>query len=184
MDTRARRERMQALHQQWKGRHTCGVGSRPENVKNAIHILSLVIQHLDIRSVLDAGCGDQSWIHEAIPGHVKYRGVDLIPWTPEVRVLDFVDHDIPGVDVQERPYLVFCRTVLIHLDAADVASALVNFMDRADFLLATHNPRGYNEGSQLPVGEPWNLAAPPFSLGEPLAMYEDCNNMLGLWGLN
>ena len=175
MGTVERRARMTLLSRQWANRHPCGVGSQPENVHNAKRILQSVIHDLDVKTMLDAGCGDQSWVRE-VTQDVDYTGIDPMDWTAEVKVLDFVSEPLPKVD------LIFCRTVLIHLNPEDVIEALANFRRSCDYLLVTHDPNGDNAGSHLPVGEPWNLAIAPFNLGPPLSVWYDHDNHLALWG--
>ena len=75
-----------------------------------------------------------------------------------------------------RADAILCRDCLVHLSDASIAQALKNFKASGSrYLLTTSFPQHQNssivqEGYQW---QPLNLQAPPFLLGEPLAVIEE-----------
>lgn len=131
-------------------------------------------EELEVRSVVDAGCGDGLW-QPTLPG---YYGVDIVPDVIErckerfpwrrYEVLDFVSRPLPPCNA------VLCRDALQHLSLYDCLQALDNFRAADATILFASSHRSY-ANANIKTGEwyPVNLEAPPFSLGEPLREMAD-----------
>lgn len=135
---------------------------------------------LEIKSVLDAGCGDCNWQPE-FPG---YTGVDIVPEaimaarkrhpTWDFRIADICADPVPVVDA------VLCRDALQHMTPGEGVDALSNLQARTEarYLMAGTFADGRNDARMRTGGyyEP-DLTQPPFQLGDPVALVPD-----GMWG--
>jgi len=174
-----------------------GSGSSIEATKNTRRILSTVFALYNISNVLDAPCGDLTWmplVWEKNP-HVRYIGADIVPELieehkakysdKEFLVLDLVTDKLPDVD------LIFCRDALQHLREADIMKALDNISgSKAKYLLTSTYMRQSKEDNMKDIRTgSWNhrnLLLEPFSLGDPIAIFAEqdpIHKFLGLWKL-
>lgn len=182
-----------------------GTGSTIAETRGLIEQLPSWLDQFGIRSLVDV-CGDFNWQFAALQRtHFleTYVGIDIVneaidaarrrfeqqhaqePLRLPVRfqTCDVVHGEIPLAEA------ILLRDVLVHLRTADVFLALDNIR-RAGirFLIATTFP-GY-ENSEIQTGA-WrvlNMAAPPFTLGEPLDVLDEANPLvplksLGIWKL-
>jgi len=138
--------------------------------------LQALLRELQVRSLLDAGCGDFNWMKETeLPG-CRYIGVDVVPELiarnrvrhggagREFRTADLTRDRLPAVD------LIFCRDCLVHLSLDDALRALANFRRSGSrYLLATtFVERAENPDIATGDWRPLNLERPPFGLPAPL----------------
>lgn len=182
----------------WGESHASGWGSTPDYTKVTQDIVSTVIDQFQLKSMVDAACGDFAWmplVLQRVTSDFKYTGCDIVPALiernaaaypqHEFRVLDFVADDLPVAD------LIFCRDALQHLPVADIKKALHNFSrSGARYLLAsTHLRRtGWRNARECRVGQcrDRNLLLNPFNLPDPIAVFSEqdaSHKFLGLWKL-
>ena len=192
----------QAWHQiatQFYGRDTVnGPGSTMAATEHVRAGLRDLLDRHNVRTMLDAPCGDQNWIR-----HIDLDGIDYTGWDvvedlvtdnavrfPDRRfaVRNLLQHDFPRVD------LILCRDFTIHLPTAEVASLLTRFKaSGSHWLLTTHYPGGHNDYTFPESGHdnrpgywahPWNLEIAPFNLaGRVEAIREDDDHELVLYQL-
>jgi hypothetical protein len=142
----------------------CGPGSLPKNAQHAANAISAVVAEYEVKSVNNAGCGDEVWI-QPLPG---YKGYDLEN-----------GFDIT-IDVMPRCDLIICRDVFIHMRAELILAALKLF--DAKLLLATTHNDSYGLYETRPYNRHTNLAGEPFNLNE-VKRYPDGDHWLGLYWL-
>ena len=159
-----------------------------------------LLAEYEVRTLLDAGCGDFHWLgHTDLTG-IDYIGVDvvaeLIAANRSRRAganrtwlnLDIAADPLPDAD------LILCRDCLVMLSFADALRALANFRrSGARYLLATTFPgRSANTDASTGQWRPLDLQQPPFGLPPPLALVnEGCteaggryaDKSLALWRL-
>ena len=162
--------------------------------------LPIILQWLNVNSLLDLPCGDFHWMSSVpLEGRV-YIGADIVPsivhqnieqhgdtGTRQFLILDGIDDSLPKVD------LILCRDLVIHLPNEDVLRLLKNFVrSGSKYLLLTrflvqygHIPiNGTVEYGGFravdPCLAPFNLPPPIVSLPESQGPYKT----LGLWELN
>lgn len=112
-----------------------GFGSKHEQTRAVRNYLPSLIQRLNVRSLLDVGCGDLHWLGPLLPELPlqSYHGIDLVAdviadnraawgYLPHVKfhVLDVVFDPLPVAD------LVLVRDCFFHLASAYVLMALAN----------------------------------------------------------
>jgi SAM-dependent methyltransferase len=161
-----------------------GSGSTLSATANLRVQLPRLIEGYGVRSMLDAPCGDFHWMNQlGVEDLVdRYCGFDIVPeliaanrrtWGSDrvrFKVADLVKVRVPAVD------LILCRHLLIHLPLEDALQVLRNFSASGSrYLLITDQPQTAENVEILWTGSfrPVNLALPPFSLPEPLAILED-----------
>ena len=163
--------------------------------------LIALLEARQIRSIVDAPCGDFNWMPQVLAQRdISYTGVDIVEAliarnqsrhaaaNRRFLCLDMTRAALPRAD------LILCRDGLVHLSFADARAAIRNFRrSGARYLLATH-VRGSAMNRDVPTGG-WrvlNLQAAPFSLPPPLALIDErCTHLggiyrdkrLGLWDL-
>jgi 2-polyprenyl-3-methyl-5-hydroxy-6-metoxy-1,4-benzoquinol methylase len=173
-----------------------GRGSTLESTVTLREQLPKLLVELEVKSILDAGCGDFNWMRTVNLGGINYIGVDVVE--PLIQrnqkmygaghrtflIADITTDPLPSADI------VLCRECLIHLPNAQVAMALQNFRAAgAKYLLATTNP-AITENVDIWPGSfrPINLEIAPFNLPKPIRTILDGakgsdleNSRLGLW---
>jgi SAM-dependent methyltransferase len=156
--------------------------------------LPSLLSALEVKSLLDAACGDFNWMQRVDLGQVKYVGVDVVPELIKQNrlkyeaarrtfvVLDITRAKLPQSDV------ILCRDCFIHLSFRDIQVALDNFERSGSFFLLATTHIDVRENTDVESGgwRPVNLCLPPFSFPAPLRLItEDAElgKCLGLWQL-
>jgi hypothetical protein len=175
-----------------------GRGSTLAATKQLRRILPQILEKLQVRTMLDAPCGDFHWMGRVHLPLDQYIGVDVVRdlikknnklhGDNNHRFLhrDIITDELPRAD------LVLCRDCIMHLPNEAITLALKNIKKSgADYLLIT-NHRGVQKNQDLEVAggfRPVNLLLPPFSFPAPLMEIEEAKNRhlgqtLALWKLN
>lgn len=149
-----------------------GPGSSMEYTATLRATLPFLIQKFKIETILDAGCGDMTWMqHVPLPDNVYYHGVDIVESVIEKnKALERPNFSFSVGDIvedkMERADLVICRDVLFHLSNKSIGNFLSNFLDSdSDYLLTTSHT-GILRNEDIADGgfRYLNLRAPPFHL--------------------
>jgi SAM-dependent methyltransferase len=176
-----------------------GEGSDMVQTAEIRRVLPELMRELQIKSFLDAPCGDWFWMKETPLGVDKYIGADIVEKLIEDNRQKFSDEkheficrdlakdDLPCVD------LIFCRDCLVHLNYADVMKVLENFKRSGSKYLLTTTFAGRAENKDLVGKDIWrtlNLQVAPFNFPQPVKLINeqcteaDCkftDKSLGLW---
>lgn len=173
-------------------------GATIEQTRAITRALPGLLQEVGAGSLLDAGCGDFTWLSAADLHGIQYVGVDFLEPTQaknaryanqEVSFItaDFLNADLPRADV------ILCRDVLVHLSDEQTRQAIANFKrSGAQWLLTTTFPN-QTRNWDTPTGgwralnfqqAPWNWAAPARLITEGLDDPEFADKALGLWRLS
>jgi hypothetical protein len=168
-----------------------GLGSETAATAAIRQTLPALLRRLTARSLLDAPCGDASWITDCVRG-LDYIGVDIVQSLITVNaeraargeiagrfVLADVTRDrLPPADV------ILCRDCLVHLSFENVRRAMTQFRaSGAKWLLTTTFPE-WEANSDCEDGD-WralNLQRPPFGWPPPAELInERCDEGDGGW---
>jgi len=114
----------------WK-KHPCGPGSTFVYTENLRLNLGKFLEKHNITSMVDAPCGDYSWMHvTSLPSITTYIGGDIVDFLlddnknkyPDIcfQKLDLTCDQLPDVD------LLFCRDCLLHLSFEDINKVFKN----------------------------------------------------------
>lgn len=178
-----------------------GLGSEDDATRHLRSELPKMLACLQIKSLLDAPCGDASWIN-TIDWDVEYIGVDIVPEIVhslqqakqqnlihgEYLLADLTCDDLLKADA------VLCRDCLVHFSFETIQRAIHNIKrSGAKYLITTTFPQ-WNENRDIENGD-WralNFEQPPFAWGKPVALLnEGCteadggypDKSLGVWEL-
>lgn len=164
----------------WKAGETLsGPGSTLKNTVRLRNELPQLLQRFQIRSLLDAPCGDLNWISHTDLTGIEYTGVDIVKEVINVNrekfpgknflVADITMDKLPGADA------VLCRDCFIHLPNAMILEAISNFRESGIRFLITNTYNFIKDNTDIKPGQfrMINLLLPPFSLPAPLAGIEE-----------
>jgi hypothetical protein len=176
---------------------TSGRGSEAACTIKIQESLVSILQEFNIKSIVDAPCGDFNWMSRVPLSSIDYQGLDIVPEVIEkartkynkvglsFTVADITKTPLPTVD------LIICRDGLVHLSFKDIFSALKNFKNsHSTYLLTTTYPN-LSVNRNIPSGSwrPLNFEKPPFNFSPPILIFRDpsddtgCNpdKSLALW---
>ena len=169
----------------WKSRESIsGVGSGTEQTQSITNALSLLINDMSIKSVLDIPCGDFKWMKKVDLTGVRYTGADIVDALVsnnsehygiipdrEFIVLDLIRDQLPEDD------LLIVRDCLVHLSFYDAIAAIQNIRSSGcRYLLATTFPEcRINYDITTGGWRRLNLRKEPFCFPDPiLEINENC----------
>lgn len=172
-----------------------GAGSTLATTASIRQELPQLFEELNVRSLLDAPCGDCNWIRH-IPGlsRLEYIGGDIVQALIEENRQRYADSNASFVhlDITSSPLpkadLWLCRDCLIHLSFNDIEQVLANFKRSSIryWCLTTH--RRIERNIDIPTGHcrMLNLEKPPFNFPAPVRYLsdedvEETGKCLGLW---
>ena len=153
--------------------------------------LPLLFEDLQIRSLVDAPCGDFNWMKEMRLGLDRYIGADILGdivaenqrryGGPRCRFvkMDVTSETLPPADC------ILCRDCLVHFSFAEALTTLRNFkLSGARYVLTTtFTGRRRNDDTAGGAWRPLNLQASPFDFPEPLRIVnERCSEARGAYG--
>lgn len=155
--------------------------------------LARLFEQLQIRTLVDAGCGDVNWLADLSASLELYLGVDIVERLAlqNSRIFGhrpghfFKTLDIAR-DVLPRADAILCRNVLSHLPNADIAAALSQFAKSGAtwLLVTTHEGITHNQDAACGAWRPVDLTAAPFGLPPPEQRIADGQGRwLGVWRL-
>jgi len=196
--TRTRAESFSAIYRNkaWRtdasNRSLSGPGSELARTETIRQQLPGLLEALGIRTLLDIGCGDWTWMKELMLP-CDYVGIDIVDTvirantqlygSDRVRFLclDAVEDPLPESDA------VLCRDVLFHLSFEDIHRVLAKVCaSRARLLLATCDMRtAINADIISGDFRLLNLTRHPFMFPAPTAQIADNemlpDRILGVW---
>lgn len=187
-------------HNKWGGTESVsGSGSSLKETENIRKFIESLIIRFQIKTILDAPCGDFNWFKEINLEELNvksYTGADIVEeliiknrekYTDKIRTFrtaDITIDELPKVD------LIICRDCLQHLPLYKALNALQNFKrSGSKYLLASTVPNITNSKDiKAGDGRLLNLELPPFKFPKPIAMIDDYNLLdpwkkIALWSL-
>lgn len=168
----------------------CGAGSTLANTEHLRAHLVEVLHRLDVKTLLDAPCGDFNWMAQVDLGGIEYIGADYSVENLVIAKnrqasgtfieLDIVREDLPDADA------MLCRDFYQHLPNQMVFAALRNFLASGiSWLLATtHEGKSNSDIAFAGMFRHINLCLPPFNFPEPSILIADppgSGHFLGAW---
>lgn len=176
---------------------SCGAGSKLANTTSIRAWLPTLFKELDIKTLLDAPCGDFNWMAHTDLSGIDYCGVDFdaehidvaarrssvpgcAPKSKRLFELDIAYDKLPRAD------MVLCREFLQHLPNEQVDRVIKSFCDSGSewFLATSHDNEINTDILFLGMFRPLNLTKDPFELPSARQSVEDqpgSGRILGLW---
>lgn len=164
----------------WGERETVsGLGSRVEANRSLIAALPGLFKRYDIKSVVDAPCGDFNWMRHVDLSSVAYTGVDIVPELIDANLAAFANERIKfchlNVLTDQLPDsdLIICKDLMIHLSNEQILRLVSNIKNSgARMLLATTAVDTRRTNSDIPMGyyRKIDLTKAPFDFPAPLEL--------------
>jgi hypothetical protein len=167
-------------NKKWKV-HPCGPGSTLEYTTNLRLQLGKILEKHNITSMIDAPCGDYSWMSVTnLPSVTTYIGGDIVEYlikensqkypTVNFQVIDLTTDNLPDVD------LLFCRDCLLHLSFADIhkifnkiSQSNIKYVFLSNFLEGIENYKDIETGKARYI----NFLESPFNFENPIDSITD-----------
>jgi SAM-dependent methyltransferase len=208
---RSRQESFEYIYKKglWKDEAdivSSGNGSTLAATLDVRTIISKIIKDYHLRSIVDAGCGDITWMPVLLADLLKegisiqYTGCDITKFLVEQNAakyednknIKFLHRDLVTDDIPKGD-LVICRDVIQHLLIGDGIQALKNISNSGSrYLLATTYPRQSDIVNNRELKKTGycisrDLMRAPYNLPDPIVMFNENNEVyhkyLGLWKL-
>lgn len=173
-------ERFELIYKKnfWSSKESSsGIGSENKNTVNIKKSIIRIIKDHEIKSVLDAPCGDFNWIKNILNENLQYTGGDIVKDLIYENIrkfkqknINFVQLDITTNQLPQAD-LMICRDCLIHLSFEKIRKFFQNFKkSNIKYLLLTSYKLKQTEKKiinlDIPDGEfrEIDMSEPPFSL--------------------
>jgi hypothetical protein len=177
-----------------------GPGSTWSATKLLRHQIRRAISELNIRTMLDAPCGDANWICEVAQHLDLYIGIDIVPQliasnavfhaerNMAFKVADLTTDQLPKVDA------IFSRDCLVHLPLEMAMDGLRRFVFSGSTYLICTTFTGTKENLDTVRPGPWrqlNLEIAPFNFPPPVRLICErtagepyADKSMGIWRLD
>lgn len=153
--------------------------------------LPKILNQINAKTIIDAPCGDFTWMKEVDLNDFQYIGIDIVE---ELIVKNnneyangrrtFLARDIVK-DIIPTADLMLCRDCFVHLSNRDILRTIRNFKRSGSLYLLTTTFTKLEKNSNLVSGRGWrpiNLQRPPFNFPEPLEIInENCTEADGMY---
>ncbi len=163
-------------HNLWKSKETVsGPGSTEKSTENLISSLKLLFAELNVKSILDAGCGDFGWMKNIVGNEIDYTGIDVVDELIKINSqkyqasnIRFVKKDIANESLPCAD-LIICRDVLVHYSINDIKKSFRNFIESGSQYILTTSFEECSNNEEIFTGgwRPLNLEIEPFNLPAP-----------------
>ncbi|BAB48139.1 mll0579 [Mesorhizobium japonicum MAFF 303099] len=169
-----------------------GLGSAYATTHRVRTVLPMLLRALDVKSMLDAPCGDFNWMRFVDLGKMHYIGCDIVPEVIETNRVRYADREFHVLDLAVEPLpnvdLIFSRDCLQHLTEPDIWRALRNFKKcGARWLFTSSHSTSAQDIARETGGFGFlNLQQPPFSLPLPLLIMPEehyASKAMCLWDM-
>lgn len=177
-----------------------GEGSGDKQTNTLRNQLPKLLKKYNIKSMVDAPCGDNYWINKLNITNICYTGIDIVEVLIKKNISnysnskkffickDLVEYVVPKAD------LILCRDLLVHLTYKDSLAVLRNFKkSNSKYLLTTtFDQTNKNDDLLDKIWRPLNLELSPFLFPKPIyVINEKCSEenykykdkKLALWDL-
>ena len=166
----------------WRSRETqSGKGSSRAATADIRRALPGLCARYKVRSLLDAACGDYSWMSSIELDLDRYVGLDIVPELIEEDSRRFASEGVRFelrnicLDPLPRADLILCRDCLVHLSEENVKKAIDNFIDSGSryLLVTTFTRLQVNRDIVSGMWRPMNLEIPPYSFPPALEVIDE-----------
>jgi SAM-dependent methyltransferase len=192
------------IYRRWAWGEDCesvsGPGSSVASTSVFRDDIAVLLKEFNVRTVLDAGCGDFNWLRLVKLDLERYIGIDVVPEliSENRRQYGNVTRTFLNVDLSREKLpkvdLILSRDCLVHFSNKDVSKAIKNLKESGSTYLLTTTFAPFDGNPDIDTGcwRPLNLQKSPFNFPEPLKLIvekrRDSDGVsvvkyLGLWAL-
>lgn len=153
-----------------------GPGSTREVTSRFIPSLLSELSRLQIKSLLDAPCGDFNWVGPVANSVEEYIGLDIVPALIErnntlhgSRRNRFIVGDLVN-EIPPKAAAVLSRDFIVHLSYVDAFAAIRNILSSGAIFLITTTFVANRPNRDIKTGfwRPLNLERAPFTFPPPI----------------
>ena len=163
------------------GNTVCGGGSTLEYTEALRNALPGFLAKHNITSMLDAPCGDYSWMQLVkFPAEFRYIGGDIVDSLIENNLRDHPSMEFLNFDLTTTPMqdvdLLFCRDCLFHFSYNDIMLVFENIArSNIKYILTTSYYPEYYSNKDINTGDfrPISLLEMPYNLPDPIDSIDD-----------
>lgn len=155
-----------------------GLGSGMTYTETIRNTLPPLLKKWNIKSLLDASCGEFHWMRHVDLDGIHYIGGDIVERKIEINRAEFPEKEWIVLDIIEDPLpkvdLWMCRDTIFHFPFEAVRDTFKNFINsEIKYILVSHHPDLSNEETGYGGFNNICLTRPPFNFPEPLDMIDD-----------
>ena len=180
-------------HNVWSNSESLsGPGSTIVSTKQLVAEFLPLLDKYNIKTILDAPCGDMNWMKHLLSNFEHYIGIDIVPdmienhkktfsnvKNAEFKCLDLIKDDLDKVD------LIFSKDCIQHLSNEEIFKVINNIKkSNSKYLLIGSNEIAYNNDRVKYGYFEWknvNLEQEPFYFPKPLVYIDEKGIRMGLW---
>lgn len=155
-----------------------GAGSTMHYTSTIRSVLPDLLKKYNVKSFLDASCGEYTWMRNVDLGDIKYIGADIVEAKIEKLKKEFPDKTWMVLDITEDPLpdvdFWMCRDTIFHFPHEHVKKTFLNFLrSNIEYILISSHP--YEDNKDIEWGDfnTISLLKPPFSFPEPIDVIDD-----------
>ena len=158
-----------------------GPGSKVEVTETVRKEFSALLKKFNIKSIVDAPCGDFNWMKLVDLTNVKYCGIDIVEELVSENNKKYAKEGIKFIfknileDELPKAELILCRDCLAHFSNGNVHKAIKSFVKSGSKYLLTTSYTETIENFDIVTGG-WrkiNLLLPPFNFPEPIYIIDE-----------
>lgn len=120
-----------------------GPGSSLDNTTDTIFFINNIINKYDVKSVVDLGCGDLTWMNRTLAFKKDYIGIDISEEIIESNRKNYPDKTfmVKSIIMDEIPKadLFIIRDVIFHLSNKEIIDLFNIIKNKYKYLLITNN---------------------------------------------
>jgi hypothetical protein len=167
-------------HNRWK-KHPCGPGSTFGYTENLRLNLGKFLEKHNITSMIDAPCGDYSWMSVTdLPSIQEYVGGDIVEFLIKANQEKYPNHKFKQIDLTQdilpNVDLLFCRDCLLHLSFEDIDKVFKNISrSNIKYVLLSNWYEDAENNRDIQTGEAryLNFLESPFNFTQPIDSITD-----------
>lgn len=167
-------------HNRWK-KHPCGPGSTFGYTENLRLNLGNFLKKHNITSMVDAPCGDYSWMSVTdLPSIQEYIGGDIVDFLIEANQAKYPNHVFKQIDLTQDTLpdvdLLFCRDCLLHLSFKDIDKVFKNISrSNIKYVLLSNWYEDAENSRDIQTGEARyiNFLESPYNFAQPIDSITD-----------
>ena len=167
-------------HNRWK-KHPCGPGSTFRYTENLRLNLGEFLKKHNITSMVDAPCGDYSWMSVTdLPSIQEYIGGDIVEFLIEANQQKYPNHVFKQIDLTQDMLpdvdLLFCRDCLLHLSFEDIDNVFKNISrSNIKYVLLSNWYEDAENSRDIQTGEARyiNFLESPYNFTQPIDSITD-----------
>ena len=186
------KKRFETIHRfsYWKSPESeslSGAGSELQVTENIRRDLSNFLSNYQIKTILDAPCGDFYWMSKMNLDNLKYTGGDIV----EKLIIDnnnnfktdninFINLDLTKSEIKYYD-IIFTRDCLVHLNNKEIFEVIKNIKNsKSKFFASTIFEKNYNnnESTLNDFWRPINLKMPPFNFPKIFCLLNDSSQTI------